>query len=432
MPNVIFFDAFNGVSGDMILGALVDLGMPVEHLERELARLDLTGFGLSAEPVERQGLAGVNFRVSTERFEAGPAPDHHHHDHEDGVPGHEHGHRNTGTGHHHHRTWRQIRRLIEDSRLAPETRKRALSIFARLAEAEARVHRTSVEDVHFHEVGALDSIVDVVGACVGFEFFGVREFYASPLNLGGGTVTFSHGTWPVPAPATAELVRGFPVRLSGIEAELTTPTGAAVVTALVDPSQSAPGLKIDKSGFGAGDREIPGIPNMLRLMLGERACDPGVSALPPHDLRGEKAALLEANIDDMDAELFGYFMESALERGALDVFFTPIQMKKNRPGQLLSVLCRLEDRDRLADFVFRETTTLGLRVTEIDRWVLERESVSLDTRFGRLKCKVSRYGERGAAVSPEYEELRRLARETGLPMREIRLSVMRDLAEQEA
>jgi pyridinium-3,5-bisthiocarboxylic acid mononucleotide nickel chelatase len=426
MPNTIVFDAFNGVSGDMILGALIDLGMPVEHLEKELKCLDLTGFRLSAERVERQGLSGINFQVESESTSA-----HHHHHHHEEEKGGGHSHARHEAGHDSHRTWRRIRRLIEDSRLTAETRERALSIFARLAEAEARVHRTSVEDVHFHEVGALDSIVDIVGACIGFEYFDIREFYASPLNLGGGTVTFSHGTWPVPAPATAELVRGFPVRLSGIEAELTTPTGAAVVTTLVAPDRMIPDLRIAGSGFGAGDREIAGIPNMLRLMLGERACDSGARPSPPRDLKGEKTVLLEANIDDMEAELFGYVMESALERGALDVFFTPIQMKKNRPGLLLSVLCRPEDRDRLADLVFRETTTLGLRVAEVDRWVIDRQSVDIETRFGRVKCKISRYGERRVTASPEYEELRRLARETGLPMREIRLRVMRDIAEPE-
>jgi uncharacterized protein (TIGR00299 family) protein len=247
------------------------------------------------------------------------------------------------------------------------------------------------------------------------------------INLGGGTVSFSHGTWPVPAPATAELLKDFAVESSEVHAELTTPTGAAIVATLVDPERLKPKFKMGAAGLGAGDRELPSIPNMLRLVVGERLEEQDAVSSP--GVGSERVVLLEANIDDMDAEMFGHFMDVALDQGALDVFFAPIQMKKNRPGHLLTVLCRPEDRERFTNLVFAETTTLGLRCREMDRFVLARESIVVETTFGSLRCKVSRKGGRVVDISPEYDDLSRLARSAGVPLREVRRKTWGQIAE---
>lgn len=465
MGRVLFFDAFNGVSGDMILGALIDLGLPLEHLEAELAKLGLSGYRLRAEPVERQGLWGRNFRVVLDEAEPADHAHHHHHDHDHHHPhehdhgaedhhhhdhvhhGHHHHHGEDeaadahGSGHHHHRepgpsdpsgptadggahhhrTWRAIRRLIQESGLSPEVREQSLRIFERLARAEATVHRSPLDDVHFHEVGAIDSIVDIVGACIGFHYFRIESFHAAALNLGGGTVTFSHGTWPVPAPATVELVRGFPTRLSETPFELTTPTGAAIVTALVDPARPAPPMSIEASGFGAGDREIRGIPNMLRLLLGD-GDQPAVESSTVGVVE-EQVVLLEANLDNLDPETTGHFMDRALQEGALDVWFAPVQMKKNRPAVLVSVLCRSADRERMLRLFFQETSTLGVRGRLMDRWALPRREQRVDTEFGPVRFKLGELDGRTIHAAPEYEDLKKISADTGLPLKEVRKRV---------
>jgi pyridinium-3,5-bisthiocarboxylic acid mononucleotide nickel chelatase len=397
------------------------LGFLSSHLRGELDKLALQGYALTAEPIEREGLRAINFQVHEDGVDH---HDHHHHPHNHHNHTHPHEHAQAGDSpapHSHHRDYREIRALIQRSGLSTGVKERALAILRRLAEAEADVHGTAVEDVHFHEVGAVDSIVDIVGACIGFEYLGVDEFYSSALNLGSGTVTFSHGTWPVPAPATEKLVRGFPVRLSDVDFELTTPTGAAIVTTLVDPARECPELNHAGAGLGAGDKAIPGIPNMLRLLVGEsrRRAQPG--RLGP--FIEEQVLLLEANLDDMDPETFGHFLELALRDGALDVFFSPIQMKKNRPAVLLSVLCRPEDRDRMAQLIFCETTTLGVRLSMVDRWALPRSEEVVETEFGPVRVKVARLGDRLVNAVPEYEDLKRLADQTGVPLKEIRRKV---------
>lgn len=405
MNYVLYFDPFNGVAGDMILGALLDMGLPLSHLRKELSKLSVSGYELSVSSIERGGLSGTNLQVIVESSE-----EHSHHSH-------------AGHG----ESFSKIEALIQSSRLDPWVKEKAGAIFTRLAEAEAKVHGSDIQTVHFHEVGAVDAIVDIVGACVGFHYFGVERFYTAPLNLGGGTVTFSHGTWPVPAPATVELLKGFPARLSGVEAELTTPTGAAVVTTLAEPIAETPSLLLEKVGFGAGDRELPEIPNMLRLVLGqviEKA-----QAVPAVAVQKERILLLEASIDDMEAEMFGHFMERSLESGALDVFFTPIQMKKNRPGHLVSVLCRENNRDRMMDLIFRETTTLGLRIVPQDRWVLDRELRQVETELGSVRVKIGRFRGEAVNVAPEYEDLKQISDQSGLPLKQVKQKVMEQLAE---
>lgn len=289
MERILYFDAFNGVAGDMILGALVDMGLPVGLLEEELRKLALSPYEIEVKKVTRQGMSGTDLKVI--------CPHHDRHSHEHSHDGHGKGH----GGHHH---FGEIRTLILESNLDEWVKDKAISIFTRLAEAEAEVHGSTVESVHFHEVGAIDSIVDIVGSCIGFRFFGIDRFASSPLELGGGVVTFSHGTWPVPALATSELVKGFPVRLGGAEVEMTTPTGAAIVTSLVKRHGIPASFEIEKTGMGAGDREIPGIPNMLRLIFGKSASDHGTVSRPEDlsAMAGDKVVVLEINIDDMLSE----------------------------------------------------------------------------------------------------------------------------------
>lgn len=417
MERILYFDAFNGASGDMILGALIDMGLPLEFLVGELRKLKLEPFELRAAPVEREGLSGINFQVMpVVPASAGSGQ---------AVPPHHHGQgtvRTTGHFHGSSRNFIDIRDLIESSGLDAWVRGKSVQIFERLARAEAKVHGSSVEEVHFHEVGALDSIIDIVGSCIGFRFFEVDSFLSSPLHLGGGTVTFSHGTWPVPAPATAELVRGMPTRLGSIDAELTTPTGAAIITTLSTVAESAPLLTLEKWGFGAGDRQLSGIPNMLRLMLGRASGQ--VSTDSMREREKEEVLLLQANIDDMDSEMLGHFLELALCQGALDVYYTPVQMKKSRPGYLLSLLCSPGDQGKMVDLIFRETTTLGVRSTRHQRWTLKREISIVETEYGPVRVKVGRLNGETVNVSPEFEDLKAIAQRHRIPLKKLRQQVV--------
>jgi pyridinium-3,5-bisthiocarboxylic acid mononucleotide nickel chelatase len=413
---MLYFDTFNGASGDMILGALIDLGLPLEHLKGELGKLGLKDhFHLHVKPVERSGLHGSNFQVHVH----GSGHEH--------PYGKEHQHHEEPHDHHHvaSRGYLEIKKLIEDSQLDSWVKEHSVEIFRRLGEAEARVHRSSLEKVHFHEVGAVDAIVDIVGACIGFRYFSVDEFCAAPLNLGAGTVSFSHGTWPVPAPATAELVKGFPVVTGDIMAELTTPTGAAIITTLVRRPGPPPPYSIVKSGFGAGDRELAGIPNMLRLILADLPDSPKEKQTDKEF--EEEVVMVEAAIDDMDAQVFGYFMGLALEQGALDVYYTPVQMKKNRPGVLLSVLCKPPEASKMADLIFRETTTLGLRLSNCKRWILDREFQEMETEFGMVRLKIGRLHGQIVNWSPEYEDLKRHSERLGLPLKVVRQKVIEQM-----
>ena len=408
MKKVLYFDPFNGISGDMILGALIDLGVPIDHLRSELGKLGLEEFDISSRQVERQGLFGLDVKVSRRPVDSG-----HSHEH-----GHDHGHHH---GHSPARGFEQIRQLIEASDLDCWVKQTSVAIFRRLGEAEAKVHRSSLEKVHFHEVGALDSIVDIVGAAIGFHYLGVEEFYTAPLSLGHGTVTFSHGTWPVPAPATVELIRDLPAYPGSVAAEMTTPTGAALLAVLVRPGHEVPALRWTQSGFGAGDREFDQVPNLLRIMLGEADSQPTLQA------EEDQVVLLEANIDDMDAELFGHFLDKALQEGALDVFYTPVTMKKSRPGVLLSLLCRPAERDRFTRLVLEETTTLGVRWNPLRRQVLSREVRTVQTRYGEVRVKLGRLGGKTVNLAPEFDDLRRLAEEEGIPLKSLRQRVMEDI-----
>lgn len=363
----------------MILGALLDAGVQPEVWQGELTKLNLSGYELKIERVQKQSLTATAVRVRVS--EGGQ---------ERGLT--------------------EIEALIRASPLPTEVKETSVEVFRRLAEAEARVHGITPERVHFHEVGGVDAIVDIVGAVVGLRLLGVEAVYASALPLGHGFVDCAHGRLPLPAPATLELLRGVPVRSQDVEGELVTPTGAAILTTLAKGFGPFPPMTVERIGYGAGQRDFP-FPNLLRLLVGSTSA--GL------DARLETLTLLEANIDDLNPEFYGHLMERLFTAGALDVYLTPVQMKKNRPGVLLSVACPPAKAEALAALVFAETTTIGLRRQEVQRWALARERVEVETPYGSVGVKVARLGGKVMTASPEYEDCRRLALERGVPLKEV-------------
>jgi uncharacterized protein (TIGR00299 family) protein len=382
-----YFDCFSGISGDMTLGALVDAGCAVGHLRAELGGLQVSGWELTAEKVWKNGMAATYVKVVTEDQSK-------------------------------HRPLGAILEILEKSQLAPVVRDRAGAIFRRLGEAEARVHDVPVEKIHFHEVGAVDAIVDIVGACIGFHALGIERFACSALNVGGGTAKMAHGVLPVPAPATANLLQGKPTYSNGVQKELVTPTGAAIVATLCDTFGSQPAMSVSTIGYGAGTADLEGQPNVVRIMVGE-AAEKTVAGFD------EEIAVIEANLDDMNPQIYGYFLEKALGAGALDVYTTPVQMKKNRPGTLLTVLCKPQDTNALMALIFAETTTFGVRAYRAQRRVLPREWVNVGTEFGEVRIKVSRVNGRILHVAPEFEDCRKLAVEKNVPLQRVIAEAMR-------
>ncbi len=378
---VCYLDCFSGISGDMFLGALVDAGLPPGELQAELEKLKLPGWSLATERVRRGALTATKLTFNIQEA-------------------------------HHHRTWKTIREMVRSSELAPAVRERAEHIFARLAEAEAAVHGTTPDQVHFHEVGALDSILDVVGASVAVERMGIEKICASQVNVGQGTVETAHGLLPVPAPAAARLLQGAPVYSSGIAAELVTPTGAALLAGLGAEYGPLPPMTVSAVGCGAGSRELTEQPNVLRVFLGESQAATAGQEEP-------EVTIIEANLDDMNPLVGGYFMEEALAQGALDVYYTPVQMKKNRPGLLLTLVCRPEQADALCRLVFEQTTTIGVRFYQARRRTLERSHMTVETSLGPVRIKLARLNGRVLNAAPEYEDCRRVARERGVPLKEV-------------
>jgi uncharacterized protein (TIGR00299 family) protein len=377
---IAYFDCPSGASGDMVLGALVDAGFELSALEGALASLRVEGWRLEARTVERGGLHGTRLAVQTD-------PARRFHDLGDML------------------------RPIERSTLSEDAKARAEAVLRRLAEAEARVHRVPVDSVHFHEVGDLDTLVDVVGSVAGLDALGVDRVHVSPLPIGGGTVETAHGRLPVPAPATAELLRGFPVYDNGVSAELVTPTGAAILTTLGTPGR-LPTMTLERVGWGAGTRELP-VPNLLRVLVGQ-ATAPGAE---PGEI--ESLVAMETTIDDMSPQLYEPLVERLLAAGALDVYLTPVVMKRSRPGTVLTALAHPELAERLAEVLFRETTTIGVRWSEVQRRRLPRELVRLPTTLGTVTFKISRLGGRVVTVTPEFEEVRRIADAQSRPVREV-------------
>jgi len=370
---ICYLDAFSGISGDMTVGALLDAGADFEGLNAALTSLG-TGATFRVEKTKRQGISASKFHV-----EGGETKSHRHLTH--------------------------ILKMIDGAPLTGRVKQMSTAVFQKLGEAEAKVHAMPIEKVHFHEVGAVDSICDIVGACYCFDALGVDSIWSGPLNLGSGTVNTDHGVLPVPAPATAELVFGKPVYSRGPQMELTTPTGAALVSTLAERFDVMPAMAITASGYGAGTRDFPGQANVLRALIGDLQ----------HTPESTTVSVIETNIDDANPQILGYTMERLLENGALDVTLTPIFMKKNRPGTMLTVIAAPGDQEALAQLILSETSTLGLRIYSAQRRVLAREITEIETQHGKVRIKHTATG----AFTPEYDDCRRIARETGLPLKEV-------------
>ena len=375
---ICYLDCFSGVSGDMLLGALVDAGVDANSLKDEIAKLGLDGINLGFEPCRRASIGGTNAIVSVA------------HDHS-------------------HRSLNRIAAIISESTLDSDTKDTSLRIFRRLGEVEASIHQVPVEKVHFHEVGALDAIVDIVGACIGFRLLGVEKIYSSPLNVGSGTVKAAHGVMPVPAPATTALLKNIPIYSSGPAVELTTPTGAAIVAELAVEFGSMPAMITKTVGYGAGDLDFKEHSNFVRIIVGE-------DTLSQNAVEVE---MIEANIDDMTPQLAGYVSERLFDAGALDVTLTPIFMKKGRPGFMISVLGTTPDREKLSDLIFSETTTLGIRSYSTTRRVLTRHWEKVMTKYGLVRVKVASENGVIRTVTPEYEDCKKIAISKGIPLKDV-------------
>jgi pyridinium-3,5-bisthiocarboxylic acid mononucleotide nickel chelatase len=419
VTRILYFDCFSGISGDMLLGALLDAGLPFHDLKRALGSLAVSGYEITADRVLRAGVSATKFDV----HETGAAAhDHaHSHLHSHAAPGTQHvatssQHAAPGTLHDHghshqhpHRSLPEIYSLIDRSALTPAGQNRAKALFQRLAEAEAAIHRMPVERVHLHEVGALDSIIDIVGAVYALNWFGVDRIVSSPLNVGGGTVHAAHGVLPVPAPATLSLLGSAPIYSGAIQQELVTPTGALLVSGYAAAFGPIPSMTVEKIGYGAGSRDFESTPNVLRVLIGRTADQPAA----------DRVLVLECEIDDMNPQIFGAVMDRLYAAGALEVFYVPVQMKKNRPGTLLTVVARPEHREAMTDIVFSETTTIGLRHTEVARECLPREIVTVETPLGAVRFKVARRHGRVVNAAPEFEDVLRLATANHLSVKEV-------------
>jgi pyridinium-3,5-bisthiocarboxylic acid mononucleotide nickel chelatase len=444
---IAYLDCFSGMSGDMFLGALADAGVPVNLFEETVAALNI-GARLEISRVIRSGIAATKVDVfvhgekelpreiflkqQEQQGQQDEAHKHEHgHDHEDNhkpAPQHielrEHNYSQTGHEsaraaatqehkHEHGRGLKEIREIIRKAGISEGAKHAAIAIFDALGAAEAKIHNSDIEKVHFHEVGAVDAMVDIVCAAVGAEALGVDEIVCSPLNVGGGTVKCAHGVLPVPAPATVELLKGAPVYSSGVQVELVTPTGAAIVKTLAKRFGPFPAMTIEKSGYGAGTRDFPGQANVVRLTVGESRT--GFLENTSQDT----ISVLEANLDDLNPQVFGYVVERLLEAGALDTFALPVQMKKNRPGMILTVLCKPEDTSRLAQIIFTETSTLGVRQREAQRQTLARKWIKVLTRWGDVRLKVASMNGTITNYAPEYEDCKKIAAEHHVPLKSV-------------
>ena len=385
---VLYFDCFSGAAGDMILGSLIDAGVPIEEVRRALGSLAIEPDVVWTERVSRAGVTATKFCVKGE---------------------------DAGEHSHPHRHLSGVYKLIDGSALTDDGKSRAKELFERLGRAEAEIHGTTMEKVHLHEVGALDSIIDIVGSVFALEYLGAQEIVSSPLNVGSGTVRAAHGLYPVPAPATMRLLEGTPIYAGQQEAELVTPTGALLVSSYAKQYGPVPAMRVRRIGYGAGTRDFKDTPNVLRVLVGDS--DRTASA--------QTVVVIECEIDDMNPQIFGVLMDRLLAEGALDVFYTPVQMKKNRPGTLLTIVTPPDARERLTSIVFTETTSIGVRYRDMTRECLDRETVAVETPAGAVRIKIAR--RLGAIVnaSPEFEDCARLARERGVPLKDVQAAAMK-------
>lgn len=382
---IISYDCFSGISGDMNLGAMIDLGIDKAYLVNELNKLNLKGWELIAEKDQRHGITGTKVTVRQTRHE------------------------------HEHRHLSDIEKIINDSILDDDTKELSKKIFMKIAVAEAKVHRIPVDQVHFHEVGAIDSIIDVVGAAICFNALNVGGVHVAAIELGSGFVNCDHGRLPVPAPATAEIIKGLPVKKDGVSFEATTPTGAAILAALATNLDAGMPMKIEKTGYGVGQKDNPQVPNLLRVFLGESI---NVSA------SGHEAVLLECNIDDMNPEFFDFISGRLFEAGASDVYLSNIMMKKGRPGIVLNIICEAGIEDDLKGIIFNESTSLGIRTFLFKKDTLMRKLENIETQYGKVNIKRSFYKEKEVSVKPEYDDCKRIAAETGIPIKEVYNNIM--------
>jgi len=383
-----YFDCFSGISGDMTLGALIDLGVPPGWLKENIGRLPLSGFDLSVSTVNRAGIRGKGVRVKAE----------------EGIAS---------------RNWSEIRTLITKSPLPEKVKSKSLAIFERIAVAEAGIHGCAVNDVHFHEIGGIDAIVDIVGTALCLEYLGITGITASKIPLGTGFVQCEHGTLPVPAPATLAILKGIPVYGSGISGELVTPTGAAIIASLADNFGPMPGMVVKNTGYGAGTRDFGTLPNLLRVSIGESG------ATSPH-VDHDRVMVAETSIDDMNPEFFGFLMDRLFEEGALDVCLISVYMKKNRPGTLVQVLCPVDRTEGIVGRILAETTSSWVRYHPADRTMLAREIVDIQTAYGNIQAKRIRNQSGGFRIVPEYEVCKRIAAERGLPIRVVYDTINRE------
>ncbi|MGH7771828.1 MAG: nickel pincer cofactor biosynthesis protein LarC [Candidatus Binatia bacterium] len=381
---IAYGDLISGISGDMVVGALLDLGLPIKELKAELGKIPSLSFRIEVTKKSLHGIRATRFRVVSPKKEA-------------------------------ERTWKQIRRLVEQSSLAPEVTERGLKIFGRLAEAEGKIHGVPPDKVHFHEVGATDSIVDIMATAIGTHYLNIESFCFSRIPLGRGLTRSRHGLLPLPGPATLELLKGLPVQWTHLDGETVTPTGAAVMAALGSRFGEAPRMIIERIGYGAGEREFPDRPNLFRLLLGQDDTAGGQ----------DEMLIIETNIDDMNPEFYDYVVDRLFAAGARDVFLSPIQMKKNRPGTLLRIIAEPPLREKLAQIIFQETSTIGLRYYPVKRVILKRRLSTVKTRFGTVKLKVIEEPDGTKRATPEYEDLRRIAQAKKIPLKTLYDEVLR-------
>ncbi|MFZ3091885.1 MAG: nickel pincer cofactor biosynthesis protein LarC [Nitrospirota bacterium] len=373
-----YFDCFSGISGDMTLGALIDAGLSIKELKSHLSKLPIDNYDITAKKVKKNGIAATKVDVIVKVRQK-------------------------------ERRLSDIKKIISNSRLDKTIKAKAISVFERLAKAEAKVHKISLNNVHFHEVGAIDAIVDIVGAVIGLHLLGIENICASPINIGSGYIKSAHGILPVPGPATAELLKGMPVYSTDTKMELTTPTGAAIISTLSKDFGPMPKMDIKAIGYGAGTFSSPDMPNLLRIFIGEMK----------NPAKEENTILLETNIDDMNPQIYEYVMERLFVSGALDVYLTPIIMKKGRPAAMLSVLSKRDDAKKLSDIIFRETTSIGLRVQEIGRIKAEREIKEIKTKYGNVRVKIAFDDKEMLGINPEYEDCKRIAVKKGIPLKKV-------------
>ena len=375
----LYFDCFSGISGDMIIGALIDLGLDVNFLKKELKKLNLKDYDIEVKKVMKNGIDSTKFNV---------VENHKHHHHEE-------------------RNLKEINKIIDTSRLDIETKSTIKKIFLKIATAEAKIHNKFIDKIHFHEIGTIDTIIDIAGAVIGFKKLGIEKIYCSKLNVGTGFIEFSHGKFPVPAPATAEILKNVPVYNNNIEAELVTPTGAAIITTLADKFGEMPTMKVEKISYGAGTKDLEQ-PNVLRVFLGDIGKN-----------ENETINIIETNIDNMNPEIYPYVVDKLLENGALDAYLTNIIMKKGRPAVKLTVLSEVKDTDKLCNIIFDETTTLGVRINPATRKKLEREIKITKTKYGNVRVKISKLNNKVKNIMPEYEDCVRIAKKYKIPLKRV-------------